>query len=59
MKARNLMTVQTSNDRDIFVGSQQIRLYAKDFVQTMVGRDVGAGSARILVDVIGYLVNTP
>ena len=49
----------SADDRDAFVGSQQIRLYAKNRLGLVVHRDVGAGAARIFASFIGYLVNTP
>jgi hypothetical protein len=63
VSAALLWNFQASNvlgfNADIFVASQQIRLYAKDEIFIAVQRDVGAGNAIISVNVIGYLVNTP
>jgi hypothetical protein len=49
----------SENDRDFFVASLQIRLYAKDELVASVSRDVGAGAGQANVNVIGYFVNTP
>ena len=46
-------------NRDLFVGSQQIRLYATDGLRYGVQRDVDEGDVLITGSVIGYLVNTP
>jgi hypothetical protein len=55
-----LWNFQASNgNTDFFVTSQQIRLYGRDRLEAAVFRDVGAGTAVIRVNVIGYLVNTP
>jgi len=49
----------SANDRDVFVASQQIRLYGKDELDVFLGRDVSAGRGVMNVHVSGYLVNTP
>jgi hypothetical protein len=51
----------STNDRDFFVGSQQIRLYVSpgQDLSMEFTRDVSAGTATIIATVIGYLVNTP
>jgi hypothetical protein len=49
----------STNDKDFFVASQQIRLYAKHSLRMTVARDVGVGFGRVNGSVIGYLVNTP
>jgi hypothetical protein len=55
-----LWNFQASNgNTDFFVTSQQIRLYGRDRLEAAVFRDVGAGTAQVRVNVIGYLVNTP
>jgi hypothetical protein len=46
-------------NRDIFVASQQIRLYTKNQLFIGVDRDVNTSYAIITGSVIGYLVNTP
>ena len=58
--ARVFMNFQASTSvTDFFIGSQQIRLYAKDRLIFAIRRDVGAGKAEIVANVVGYLVNTP
>jgi hypothetical protein len=63
VRANVFMNFQASSilfcDRDVFVGSQQMRLYAKDQLRMVVIRDLTAGAAHINGDVIGYLVDTP
>jgi len=49
----------SERDRDIFVASQQIRLYARDSLGVSVDRDLAVGTGVINVLVNGYLVNTP
>jgi len=49
----------SENEKDIFVGAQQIRLYAVDQIGVTVSRNNSEGFASINAHVTGYLVNTP
>jgi hypothetical protein len=45
--------------RDVFITSQQIRLYARGQITIGFNRDVTTGEAAVFGHVIGYLVDTP